>query len=96
MKTQKQIEEQLLRYMQGKGTAEERGDTENWLREHVAEPEYDAMFRRLLDAAPAEPTHRLCSASAGVSKCCLPQHPTKQTVVRGVCCASRVSPPRPP
>lgn len=55
MKTQKQIEEQLLRYMQGKGTAEERGDTENWLREHVAEPEYDAMFRRLLDATPAEP-----------------------------------------
>ena len=55
MKTQEQIEEQLHRYMQGKGTAEECIAAENWLQEHVAEPEYDPMFRRLLDATPVEP-----------------------------------------
>ena len=55
MKTQEQIEEQLHRYMQGKGTAEECIAAENWLQEHIAEPEYDPMFRRLLDATPVEP-----------------------------------------
>lgn len=54
MKTQEQIEEQLQRYMQGGGTAEECAAAENWLQEHVAESEYDPMFRRLLDATPAE------------------------------------------
>ena len=54
MKTAEQMEERLLRYMQGECPAEESAAVANWLREHVADPQYDAMFRRLLETTTPE------------------------------------------
>lgn len=54
MKTSEQIEERLQRYMQGLDSAEESAATERWLHDHVADPQYDAIFDRLLDATPSD------------------------------------------
>lgn len=56
MKNTEQIEDQLLRYMQGEESGEESVATENWLHDHVADPEYDEMFGRLLESTQPDET----------------------------------------
>ncbi len=54
MNNPEQIEQQLGRYMRSETTPAESAAVEQWLSDHVADPRYDAIFRRLLDQTPAD------------------------------------------